>query len=213
VRFADQLTMLADDCQPGCLRGDVGTCLAPCAGDRDKASYLQGVADARAFLDGRDRQIIDRFEAAMHQAAAEQRYEQAAANRDTWQSLCALWDQLAMVRTAGSDHAGVHVLSGRSGKSWWALIAGGKVTSIVRQPSSKRAARQCQRLLDDTFPNSDAGVASNRGESDDYEQMRIVVSWYRQHPELLSMVMPPKQAQGICQQHCGNHSSGRSSSA
>ena len=204
VRFTDQLTMLADDCQPGCLRGDVGTCLAPCAGDRGKESYLQCVADARSFLDGRDRKIIDRFEAAMHQAAAEQRYEQAATHRDTWQSLCALWDQLAMVRTAGSDHAGIHVLSGRSGKSWWALLAGGKVASILRQPSSKRAARQCRRLLDATFPAGDAALAKNRGESDDYEQMRIVVSWYRQHPEFLSMVMPPDQALEICRQHCGS---------
>ncbi len=192
VRFSEQLSLLAEHGSPACIRHGMGTCLAPCAGDRSREDYFRGIDEATAFLEGRDRGIIDRYELAMNNAASAQRYEQAAAHRDTWQSLSALWDQLELLRTARRDHSGIYTLRGCSGKTWWALTAAGKVARIVRQPASRRAARKSLGLIKATF--SQRGLA----EPEDYDQMRIFVTWCRQHPQQHESMMFPDQAQEFC---------------
>ncbi len=192
VRFAEQRFILPDDCQPACLRGDVGTCRAPCAGDRSRDDYFRGIEEARSFLDGRDRNILDRYETAMQEAALAQRYELAAAQRDLWQSLSALWGQLELLRIARHDHTGVYALRGWSGKTWWAMILAGKVVQIIQRPKSKGAARRFRDLIDSTY-RLPAPAAP-----EDYDQIRIVVSWYRQHAEEKAAVMTPNQARDFC---------------
>ncbi len=196
IRFAQQRCFLPDECQPACIRGDVGACLAPCAGDRSRKAYFQAIEAARAFLDGRDGSILDRSETAMHEAALTQRYEQAAVQRDTWQSLALLSKQLEMLRTARRDHTGVSVLTGCSGRIWWAVMRAGTVLRIIRRPTSLRAASRCRELIETTFSSSAAAS------SDDYDQVRIVVSWYRQHDQQKADFMTPQQACDICSEVC-----------
>ncbi len=66
-----------------CLYYHLDQCLAPCAGKTDPEEYGRAVADARLFLEGRDRELEASLAAKMAEASAAQAYERAARYRDT----------------------------------------------------------------------------------------------------------------------------------
>lgn len=65
-----------------CLEFEIGRCLAPCVGRIEAAEYQRLVKDGIAFLEGRERVLIDDLRARMSRAAEELRFEEAALLRD-----------------------------------------------------------------------------------------------------------------------------------
>ncbi len=65
-----------------CLQYQINRCSAPCVDLIDKAAYAEDVANAIAFLNGRNNQVIESLAARMEEAAAALDYEQAAKLRD-----------------------------------------------------------------------------------------------------------------------------------
>lgn len=65
-----------------CLDFYIKRCEAPCVGNVSREQYRAGIDGVIAFLSGRYREIEARLEFAMEQAAAEQRYEDAARERN-----------------------------------------------------------------------------------------------------------------------------------
>jgi excinuclease ABC subunit C len=65
-----------------CLEYEIGRCTAPCVGRIGLSDYQNLVRDGIAFLEGRERALIDDLRARMNQAAEELRFEEAAALRD-----------------------------------------------------------------------------------------------------------------------------------
>lgn len=65
-----------------CLNYHIGKCHAPCAGNISTEDYAELVAQCKLFLNGKTEQVTTETEKAMKQAAAEQRFEEAAALRD-----------------------------------------------------------------------------------------------------------------------------------
>jgi len=70
-----------------CLYYDIKLCSAPCIGAVNQDGYHQMIADLCQFLDGRTEPIVSRLRADMEEAAAEMRYERAAAVRDQLQAI------------------------------------------------------------------------------------------------------------------------------
>ena len=65
-----------------CLQYQIHRCSAPCVGLIDPASYAEDLGNATEFLRGNNTLVIERLAQRMDQAAAEQRYEDAARYRD-----------------------------------------------------------------------------------------------------------------------------------
>lgn len=198
MRYADQATLLDHDGHPACLRGEIGTCLAPCSGQRRQADYHQCIAAARALLDGRDTTVIDRYESAMHDAADRRAFEQAATYRDIWEQLTLLHNQLRLLRDAQRDFWFVYPISCRSAANGrvstkWMLIAGGTVVAVLREPRTPAAARRCLGLLEQTFADRRSAAPEY------YDQIRLVAAWFRQHPDERDRIIDPDQAQAACQ--------------
>jgi excinuclease ABC subunit C len=82
-----------DGPQPGrrsgspCLDYYIKRCEAPCVGYVSKEDYRAGIDGVIAFLSGRYKEIEQRLEFEMNQAAAEQRYEDAARERNRLQAV------------------------------------------------------------------------------------------------------------------------------
>lgn len=197
VRYADQLTLLDDVVQPACLRGEIGTCLAPCSGQRARADYYASIAEARALLDGRETQVMDHYESAMQEAADRLAYEQAASFRDTWEQLSVLHDQLRALREAQRDLWFVYPIASplpnrarRSRK--WILIAGGRIAAVVREPQTAAGARRCIELMQESL------MVRRPMEPEEVDQVRVVAAWFRQHPEERERVLQPDEAHASC---------------
>ena len=67
---------------PRCLRGDLGRCLAPCAGRCTRAAYLARVRLARRFLEGDTDAPLALLRERMQAAAERLQFEYAATLRD-----------------------------------------------------------------------------------------------------------------------------------
>jgi excinuclease ABC subunit C len=83
-----------------CLQYQIKRCLAPCVVEICSLDrYRQACEDAALFLEGKTDEVIDRLEAAMEQAAAEERYEEAKTLRDQIRSLVRLADPQKITTT------------------------------------------------------------------------------------------------------------------
>ena len=104
VRFADQRMLFEQVWQAGCLRGSLASCSAPCAAGCSRPEYYRQVEQAVAFLDGEDRQVIERIESAMREASERHDFERAIGHRDALQELTYLSDQLQLLRDVARDY-------------------------------------------------------------------------------------------------------------
>ncbi|MDE3132772.1 MAG: excinuclease ABC subunit UvrC [Acidobacteriota bacterium] len=111
-----------DGPQPGrrsgspCLDYYIKRCQAPCVGYVSKHDYRAGIDGVIAFLSGRYREIEQRLEFEMNQAAAEQRYEDAARERNRLQAVRRLLErQRVSVEQGGTfDAIAVAVADGEA---------------------------------------------------------------------------------------------------
>ncbi|MCX7636003.1 MAG: GIY-YIG nuclease family protein, partial [Syntrophales bacterium] len=65
-----------------CLEFEIGRCAAPCCGFISADDYRRSVEDAISFLEGGGKALMKSIEARMHEAAQEERFEEAALLRD-----------------------------------------------------------------------------------------------------------------------------------
>jgi excinuclease ABC subunit C len=85
-----------------CLEHDIGRCLAPCVVSVcTEARYAVAVADTRLFLEGRNEELVGQLRARMTDAAAGERYEEAAHLRDAIRTVEAVRERQQKMATAG----------------------------------------------------------------------------------------------------------------
>lgn len=84
-----------------CLQYQIKRCTAPCVNYVDEATYKAQVEDARLFLQGKDKEVLQSLSKAMSAASEKQHYEQAAVCRDQITQLNKLQSQQAMSRADG----------------------------------------------------------------------------------------------------------------
>jgi excinuclease ABC subunit C len=196
VRYAEQLTLLAGDDHPACVRGELGTCLAPCTGLRGQDDYVRNLFAARALLDGHDLSLIEQQQQRMLEAAQRQEYERAAAYRDTWESLRLLHDQLAILRSGQRDCWFVYPFAKTAGsatsRTHWLIVAGGLAAAIVPEPRTASAADRVTQLLETITRDHQLT------HPDEVAQLRVVAGWFRQHPEERAATISIEQARARC---------------
>ncbi|MDI6855106.1 MAG: excinuclease ABC subunit UvrC [Deltaproteobacteria bacterium] len=86
-----------------CLNGQLGRCLAPCAGQVSREDYGKAVAEAVQFLRGRGRQVLSRLKEEMAEAAAELDFERAATLRDRITAITSTLERQDMARNLARD--------------------------------------------------------------------------------------------------------------
>ncbi len=86
-----------------CLEGQMGRCLAPCAGGVSAADYQRVVQQVVQFLKGRGRNLLRSLKEEMNQAAAGLDFERAALLRDRMAAITATLERQAMARPTFQD--------------------------------------------------------------------------------------------------------------
>jgi excinuclease ABC subunit C len=111
-----------------CLQYQIKRCLAPCVAEVCPPDrYRQASEDARLFLEGRTEEVVRRLKEEMEQAAEEDRFEEAASQRDQIRALVRLEAPQKITTTeleerdlfaawVEGDRAALQVFSVRDGK-------------------------------------------------------------------------------------------------
>ena len=96
-----------------CLEYDIKRCIAPCvAAICSKEQYDVAVQHTHLFFEGKNDELIDRLTSSMTEAAAAERYEEAAHLRDAARTVQTLRDRqqkIATVRMGDRDAFGLHM--------------------------------------------------------------------------------------------------------
>jgi excinuclease ABC subunit C len=117
-----------------CLEYDIKRCLAPCVDAIcGPERYARAVADTRLFLEGRNQELADELHGRMMEAAAEERFEEAAALRDAMRTVQAIRDRQQKMATSGlGDRDVFGVSTGAAGAVVHVFqVRGGRVVERV----------------------------------------------------------------------------------
>lgn len=190
VRFADQLDLFSvARPAPLCLRGDLGRCLAPCAGRCTRSEYTARARLASGFLLGEADAPIELLRQRMAAAAARLNFEYAAAVRDRIERLEELRDELVGLRNTIEALSFVYQPAGAGDSDRAYVIRRGQVlaeSSAPREPEAKAALRErARRLLSGYSPGISAVGATEATE------ILMVARWFRLRPDELRYTWRP----------------------
>ncbi|HET8649707.1 MAG TPA: hypothetical protein VFL95_06685 [Gemmatimonadales bacterium] len=181
--FADQGDLFGAPRQAGCIRHEVGFCTAPCAGLISQAAYRAQVETAIAFLEGRGLEPIGRIVSEMQRAAADAAFEVAARWREKFEQIEWLLAATSRARTAIDLLTFVYRDPGDFGDDRAYIIRRGVVQAAFPFPNTP--------IEDEAFRGvvareaAVANVAAGPLPLESVDEVLLVMSWFRQHPEAL----------------------------
>lgn len=192
MHFAGQGELFPVARVPGCLRHEIGNCLAPCAAACTQGEYAFHVEAALGFLQGRDNTPLEHLQRRMEEASAALQFERAAALRDRLSPLEWMSKHLARLREARAL-SGIYPVTGHDGAERWYAIRHGVVKKLL-PPGDTEAALAA--LADGP---AEAGLPG----LNEVDGMMLVLRWFRHQrgerekllgAEALSGAQPPASA-------------------
>ena len=181
-----------------CLEYDIKRCIAPCvAAICSKEQYDVAVQHTHLFFEGKNEELIDRLTTSMTDAAAAERFEEAAHLRDAARTVQTLRDRqqkIATVRMGDRDafglHMGpagavVHVFAMRSGK----VLE--RVELAANEGISGSAAEILQASVEQFY--EDRPAPSEVHLSSDAEDAPLLEAWLSDRAGRRVQVMVPKR--------------------
>jgi excinuclease ABC subunit C len=183
---ADQRELFPTPRTPRCLRGQLGLCLAPCAGRVPFGAYRDRVEAARRFLLGDEQGILDDLRTKMKEASALLQFERAGVYRDRLVELEGLSLALGRLRESLDRLTFVYAVPGDDGDDRLYFVRAGRVIATMPRCRGTRQIEQAQsfarELLQPALPPSSG---------DEMDEIRVVASWFRARPAELGRTMTP----------------------
>lgn len=180
---------------PVCIYGQMGRCLAPCAGATAAARYAEGVADLKAFLSASDGGLIRDLEERRDAMAEALRFEEAAALRDAADELHMLFGAQWRLSTALHDcHAIILAASLEAGAVELFAIRGGLLLAQRRMHPGELPLDQLERWLSDLYAG-DPPAGPGHVRNDQLDELHIIAGWLRREGgRHLTIPIVPAQA-------------------
>jgi excinuclease ABC subunit C len=180
MHFADAPGLFDESLRPGCLRLDLGTCLAPCAGQCTSEEYGDAVGRALAFLQGNDQALFAEMEAEMAKASDSLAFEQAASLRDQLENLRRMLRFLQRLREAQERPAFVYESASMKDNFVWQVIHSGRIMMTVQRPETANERRRVERAIRETIAQRGPAPVIVPAELD---ELLLIAAWFRKHPE------------------------------
>lgn len=200
MRFSDQPELLLlPPRTPGCIRHEIGTCLGPCVAAVRADVYDDRVRQARAFLEGRDDDPMERLRQAMRVASDAMAYERAAILRDKLQRVEALHEQFARLRFAVESLTFAYIVPGYQGEDRFYLVRRGVVRAELPSPRTpeqwETLRSECARI----FGMADAGSPRpvSTVPAHEVDELLLVSSWFSVRPEELQATVSADAIDGL----------------
>jgi excinuclease ABC subunit C len=194
VFFADQLEIFAGsgvNRAPRCLRGELGSCLAPCAGRPAAAEYGARVRLARRWLEGRGDGPLALLRASMADAAARLDFEYAARLRDRMEILTDFRKRLAAWRGEVDGLTFLYRVPGFRGADRLYLVRRGRVREELAYPKGSRTRARAAEHVREVFEGREPAPRGLDG--NDAAEILFVANWFRTRPRELKRTRSPQE--------------------
>lgn len=185
MHFSDQLDLFGSEVAfervPGCIRAELGSCTAPCAGGIDVAGYRERVEEALAFVEGASWRPLTLLHEAMLAAARRLDYEFAAVQRDRMERMRRFQEDLAAYRGEIEGLRFVYPVTGHNGARRLYLIREGRVmdvSAVPRTPRTRKRLVERTRRVYGTPSRGAVGLSAHEA-----AEILLVASWFRLRPE------------------------------
>lgn len=191
LAFADQGDLFAAaPLSTGCLRYELGSCLAPCARKCSVDTYHGALRRAVQFLEGHAVHPIDLALDAMGDASALDEFERAAFWRDKLEALEWLFSAVSRLRAAVEGLSFVYAVRGARGarQDRVYVIRRGLVRAEAAWPRTPIERLAFAGLLERHALRPEADHISRTAAEMDH--LLLVMSWFRQHPEEFEATAP-----------------------
>ena len=176
--FSDQLQLFDLELRAGCVRQEIGTCLAPCLRSCGRLKYAEQVYRATQFLNGTSVEVLGEVEQQMIRAAAGQHFEHAARMRDDLKILKWLSNRLASFKRAREQYSFIYSVQGCDARDIWYLIRKGGIEHAIAAPKNASQWRSSRSELTRWHETSEsAGAGFLRYE----ESIGFVTSWFQKN--------------------------------
>jgi excinuclease ABC subunit C len=181
--FAEQGDLFDAPRQAACSRHELGLCSGPCAGLVTARDYRERVEAAVAFLEGRAIAPVDRVVGGMMAAADRGEFEAAARWRERFEALEWLLGATTRARAAVELLTFVYRDPGSHGDDRAYVIRRGVVRASYPWPGTPIEAAAFRAVVagDLSEPEPPPGPL----EAGTIEEMLLVMSWFRRHPDAL----------------------------
>lgn len=195
MHFADQLDLFGSGPNllrvPGCMRAELSSCTAPCAGGIDLAGYMAKVAEARAFLEGDSWTPLKLLHEAMVEAARRLDFEYAAIQRDRMERLRRFQEDLAAYRGEVEGLRFVYEVEGHNGARRLYLIRSGQILDTLPAPRTPATRAQVRERVREVF----AGPSRSASGLTPHEaaEILLVSRWFRLKPEEKERTVAPER--------------------
>jgi excinuclease ABC subunit C len=181
-----------------CLEYDIKRCIAPCvAAICSKEQYDAAVQHTHLFFEGKNDELIDRLTSSMTEAAAAERYEEAAHLRDAARTVQTLRDRqqkIATVRMGDRDAFGLHM--GPAGAVVHVFVMrSGKVLERVELAANEGISGSAAEILQASVEQfyGDRPAPAEVHLSSDAEDAELLEAWLSARAGRRVQVMVPKR--------------------
>jgi excinuclease ABC subunit C len=191
VFYADQLELFAAARTPLCLRAELRSCLAPCAGGTHSADYARRVAAACSFLEGTSDEPVRMLRSSMADAARRRQFEYAAALRDRAAALEEFQEQLTAFRGHLESLSFVYKVPGYDGDDRIYLIRKGRIRRELPLPRTRVDREHSHKAVREVFSGPD--VAPSALEPEEAAEILLIARWFRINPEERRRTVAPER--------------------
>jgi excinuclease ABC subunit C len=181
-----------------CLEYDIKRCIAPCvAAICSKEQYDVAVQHTHLFFEGKNDELIDRLTSSMTEAAAAERYEEAAHLRDAARTVQTLRDRqqkIATVRMGDRDAFGLHM--GPAGAVVHVFVMrSGKVQERVELAANEGISGSAAEILQASVEQfyEDRPAPAEVHLSSDAEDAELLEAWLSERAGRRVQVIVPKR--------------------
>ncbi len=189
--FAGQGDLFAEPRQAGCMRHQFGFCTGPCAGFVSEQEYRRRVDTATAFLEGRTLAPIDQVVASMQAAAGDAEFELAARWRSKFEQLEWLLAATSRARSAIDLLTFVYRDVGDFGDDRVYVVRRGVVRASFPYPATPIEHEAFRGVMANEMKQ--APPPAGPLPLDSIDEVLLLMSWFRAHPEALRRTTPYEQ--------------------
>lgn len=190
IHLSDQLTLFPLESRAGCLRAEIGNCLAPCQLNISRRAYEDQEALAIRFLSGEPGDVLSKLELEMQRAAAGCHYERAARLREDLRILRWLIKKLQQHRSASENPPCIYWEASPlypSARGILYLLRNGGVQTSVACPTDAHhwpTVREAIRLWLTSHERMDARFCRSE------DSLGLVTAWFQKHRKLKRNLFP-----------------------